>query len=145
MGKMGWKKGDGLGKKMDGIVDCIQITRRDENLGMGAEMETPSAKFKWNDQFWDDTYNQLAQKFSVNAANNAGQSRVNVNDSLDDMLEINSSSDDSDADTSFSSYNGGDLTIQKCSKPLMKIPKLDKSKAIKKDKAEKEKKKKVKK
>ena len=60
MGKMGWKKGDGLGKKMDGIVDCIQITRRDENLGMGAEMETPSAKFKWNDQFWDDTYNQLA-------------------------------------------------------------------------------------
>ena len=61
------------------------------------------------------------------------------------MLEINSSSENSDADTSFSSYDGRDLIISKCSKPLMKIPKLDKSKAIKKDKAVKEKKKKVKK
>ena len=36
MAKMGWKKGDGLGKSMDGIVECIQIKRRDEGLGMGA-------------------------------------------------------------------------------------------------------------
>ena len=36
MAKMGWKRGDGLGKKMDGIKDCIQIERRDEGVGMGA-------------------------------------------------------------------------------------------------------------
>ena len=57
MSKMGWKKGDGLGKSMQGMTDCIQIKRRDENLGMGAEIEMEKAKFKWNDQFWDDTYN----------------------------------------------------------------------------------------
>ena len=58
MAKMGWKKGDGLGRNMNGIIDCIQIKRRDENLGMGAENDTPANKFKWNDSFWEDAYNQ---------------------------------------------------------------------------------------
>ena len=44
---MGWSKGDGLGKNLDGMTDCIQVKRRDENLGMGAELETVVAKFKW--------------------------------------------------------------------------------------------------
>ena len=60
MEKMGWSKGKGLGKKADGMVDCIQIKRREENLGMGAEAELEAAKFKWNDSFWDDAYNKAA-------------------------------------------------------------------------------------
>ena len=58
------------------------------------------------------------------------------------MINIESSSD-SDADTSFESF-AGDLVIEKCTRKLMTIPKgedkqtkakkLDKSKAIKKDK-----------
>ena len=147
MAKMGWKKGDGLGKKMDGITDCIQIKRRDENLGMGAEIETAQSKFKWNDSFWDDAYNQLATKFSATAPKGAGKA---VNDDFDNMIEIQSSSEDedkSDKDSDSESSFDGELIIEKSSKKLMKlekvkekeekrkkVKKLDKSKAIKKEK-----------
>ena len=32
---------------------------------MGAENLTPGATFKWADAFWDDAYNNAAQKFSA--------------------------------------------------------------------------------
>ena len=47
--KMGWNKGLGLGKNKDGMVDCIQIVRRDEGQALGAESEKAESKFKWND------------------------------------------------------------------------------------------------
>ena len=147
MAKMGWKQGDGLGKNMNGITDCIQIKRRDENLGMGAEVETVGSKFKWNDQFWDDAYNQLASKFSATAPK--GKGLVNNDDTIDEMIDISSS----DENSSFASFDG-QLIIEKSSKPLMKLPekkkakkdtkastKLEKSKEIKKDKKEKKEKK----
>ena len=31
---MGWKDGNGLGKSEDGIKECIQAKRRDENAGV---------------------------------------------------------------------------------------------------------------
>ena len=146
MEKMGWKKGDGLGRTMDGIVECIQIKRRDENLGMGAEMETPGSKFKWNDMFWDDAYNTMAAKFSANAPKGTGPAN---DDSFDKKIDIDSSEDDSDA-SSCSSFDG-DIVIEKSSKPLFTVPKikekdskgekLDKSKVIKKEKKDKKKKK----
>ena len=146
MAKMGWKKGDGLGKSMDGIIECIQIKRRDENLGMGAELETPTSTFKWNDKFWDKAYNDMAAKFSAVAPKTNGK-KVAKDDTFDEMIEIEESNSDSDdAETSFSSFEG-ELIIEKSSKPLMKIPKknekmakLEKSKAIKKDKKKKNKK-----
>jgi len=33
---MGWSEGRGLGKETSGISDCIQITRRAENVGLGS-------------------------------------------------------------------------------------------------------------
>ena len=146
MKKMGWKAGDGLGRKMDGIIDCIQIKRRDENLGMGAEVETVGSKFKWNDQFWDDTYNKLASQFAASAPKGQpGLVKDNDEDTIDEMIDFTNSSN-SDSCSSFD----GELIIEKSKKKLMTIPpkkkkktdKLDKSKAIKKDKKSKKLKKK---
>ena len=141
MEKMGWKDGDGLGRDMDGIIDPLQIKRRDENLGMGAELDTVVGKFQWKDQFWDDAYNQAAAKFSANVPKATG--KVNHDDSLDSILSINS-----DDISDVSSFDG-EIEIEKSSKTLMSIPKAkkekksdksEKSKSIKKDKKKKSKK-----
>ena len=60
MEKMGWNKGTGLGKNQDGMLDCIQIERRDEGQALGAESDRADSKFKWNDAFWTDMYNSAA-------------------------------------------------------------------------------------
>ena len=143
MAKMGWKKGDGLGKNMNGIIDCVQIKRRDENEGLGAEIETPSQKFKWNDSFWDDAYNQMAAKFSAAAPKTNGKKKVvDSDDTFDEMIQIGSNADSDSDDSSIASFDG-DLVITQSKKPLMTLEKkkketsstkLDKSKAIKKDK-----------
>ena len=49
MAKLGWSKGEGLGKNKDGLIECVQIKRRDEELGLGAENNTTVSNFKWND------------------------------------------------------------------------------------------------
>jgi hypothetical protein len=36
LAKFGWKKGDGLGKRNDGITSHIRVTKRAEGLGLGA-------------------------------------------------------------------------------------------------------------
>ena len=58
--KLGWNKGQGLGKNEDGMVDCIQIERREEGQALGAQSERVENKFKWNDAFWTDVYNSAA-------------------------------------------------------------------------------------
>lgn len=63
MESMGWEKGKGLGKNLDGMTDCIQIKRRDEGTGIGDVNETPAATFKWGNAFWDDAYKQAADNF----------------------------------------------------------------------------------
>lgn len=63
MESMGWEKGKGLGKNLDGMTDCIQIKRRDEGTGIGNVDETPAATFKWSNAFWDDAYKQAADNF----------------------------------------------------------------------------------
>jgi Pin2-interacting protein X1 len=35
MMNMGWKEGKGLGKSQSGTTECIQIKRRDDNVGLG--------------------------------------------------------------------------------------------------------------
>ena len=120
-------------------------------------METPSSKFKWNDSFWDDAYNDMAKKFSATAVKAPGRYLVKNDDTIDEMLDITGSAEESDSSESsveakkkpakkqkdqdsssdISSFDG-ELIIEK-TKGLMKLPskekkveKLDKSKAIKK-------------
>ena len=35
MMKMGWQEGKGLGKNLSGTTECLQIRRREENVGLG--------------------------------------------------------------------------------------------------------------
>jgi Pin2-interacting protein X1 len=35
MVSMGWKEGNGLGKNQQGTRDCVQIRRREDNVGLG--------------------------------------------------------------------------------------------------------------
>ena len=78
MSKFGWKQGEGLGANKQGMTECIQIKRRAESAGLGAE-EKP--KNEWND-WWSKSYDSIAKK---------------IKSSTED------SSDDSDSDSSSSS------------------------------------------
>lgn len=51
-------RGDGLGKKRDGIKECIQITKRYENEGLGKSYK------KMNDVWWEDSFNNVLKNIS---------------------------------------------------------------------------------
>ena len=40
--KLGWKEGDGLGKRRDGMADHIRVKQRAAGLGLGAATSPPS-------------------------------------------------------------------------------------------------------
>eukprot|EP01056_Protomagalhaensia_sp_Gyna25_P002049 Protomagalhaensia_sp_Gyna_25__2048@NODE_20_length_7955_cov_303_925088_g13_i0_p10_GENE_NODE_20_length_7955_cov_303_925088_g13_i0NODE_20_length_7955_cov_303_925088_g13_i0_p10_ORF_typecomplete_len129_score31_27Gpatch/PF01585_23/8_1e14Gpatch_2/PF12656_7/1_8e09Gpatch_2/PF12656_7/6_4e03_NODE_20_length_7955_cov_303_925088_g13_i053435729 len=83
--RFGWKEGEGLGPKKDGIAEPITVRKRAENLGLGAEKE----KAKVWDSWWEDVYNQHAAN-----AKPINQLPTNIETSEDDDSE-NSEQEDS--------------------------------------------------
>ena len=68
MEKFGWLKGDVLGKKkeiMQGLAKPVQMKRRDVDIGLGAEDQRITDKFKWNEKTWEDAYNSTINKMGV--------------------------------------------------------------------------------
>ena len=66
--KMDWSEGQLLGKtkeKMDGLAVPVQMKRREENVGMGAEEDTAAKRFKWDEKPWEDAFNATIQKLDV--------------------------------------------------------------------------------
>lgn len=63
MGQMGWKEGNGLGKKQQGSTECVQIRRRDDGLGLGVKNQ--NEPMNWKDEWWNDMYNKSIKKMSV--------------------------------------------------------------------------------
>ena len=60
--KFGWEEGKGLGRDLDGQNDCVQISRREQGVGLGgekAEAENGGAK-EW-DNWWEGAYNKVAK------------------------------------------------------------------------------------
>ena len=70
--KMGWAEGKGLGKKENGDTDCFQIKRREDQSGLGTKTE--EKKFKWDDAFWVNMYDNVAKKLSEKIANDETES-----------------------------------------------------------------------
>lgn len=121
---MGWSKGQGVGKNMDGMTDCIQIKRREENQGLGDVNLSAAKTFKWGDAFWDDAYNSAAAKFK--------EVEIKPDKPLVNKQETSSSEESEQSDSSISS-----LEIEKSSVKLFtraSESKSEKSKKIKKDK-----------
>lgn len=63
MMKMGWKEGNGLGKNQHGNTDCVQVKRREDNLGLGKK--TFGGPTNWKDEWWNDAYNNSIKKLNV--------------------------------------------------------------------------------
>ncbi len=59
--QMGWSEGQGLGKTKTGQVQPLQVRKRKENLGLGAD---PS-KQKWNHNWWEELFNDTAEKIQL--------------------------------------------------------------------------------
>ena len=102
MAKMGHKEGQGLGKAEDGMKAPIQISRREEGVGLGNENNAPKDTFKWNDSFWTDTYNQNAKKFQgitgegVKIAESSSSSSSSDSSDEEQTKKANELSSDSD-------------------------------------------------
>eukprot|EP00746_Dinoflagellata_sp_MGD_P082118 gnl/MRDRNA2_/MRDRNA2_32609_c0_seq1.p2 gnl/MRDRNA2_/MRDRNA2_32609_c0~~gnl/MRDRNA2_/MRDRNA2_32609_c0_seq1.p2 ORF type:complete len:172 (-),score=49.76 gnl/MRDRNA2_/MRDRNA2_32609_c0_seq1:104-619(-) len=61
----GWKEGEGLGRNREGRVDCIQVTRREDKMGLG--LESKDTTKDW-DNWWAACFNSVAKKISVGNA-----------------------------------------------------------------------------
>ena len=68
MKQLGWKEGDGLGKRADGISDCVQLKRREELTGIGFKTG-PNGQL--DDRWWSNIYNSAINRNKQQAGNKA--------------------------------------------------------------------------
>ena len=137
MAQMGWTAGNGLGKKEDGMKECIQIKRREEGTGLGQEASTPSTAFKWNDTFWTDIYNKNISKFGDIKGEGVKVTADSSSSDSSDEEESNNSKKETGPSSESEDSDGFVIEIKRSKKRLLKDPK---SKKIKKDKKKKSKK-----
>ena len=61
LAKYGWTDGKGLGANEDGVAECVQVEKREDRVGIGAEKRQES---EWND-WWSGAYDQAAKSISA--------------------------------------------------------------------------------
>ena len=61
LAKYGWSEGQGLGSSMNGVEECVQVERREERIGIGAEKKSES---EW-DNWWSGAYDSVAARIAV--------------------------------------------------------------------------------
>lgn len=95
---MGWKEGNGLGKTQSGKTECVQIKRREDNLGLGIKEQ--NAPTNWKDEWWNDAYNNSIKKLVIVPDK---LKKKHKKHKTHKHAESSSSSDDSSDDSSCSS------------------------------------------
>jgi len=61
---MGWSEGKGLGIKEDGITESVKVTKREENRGLGSDINT-SDNWLANTSAFDGILSRLNSRASV--------------------------------------------------------------------------------
>ncbi|KAF4691352.1 hypothetical protein FOZ60_015758 [Perkinsus olseni] len=64
------------------MIDCLQIKRREENEGLGSELEKKESS-EW-ENWWADSYNAIAKKLAVSVATTSSGSEDSSDDSSED-------------------------------------------------------------
>ena len=83
LAKYGWKEGQGLGAGMDGVKECVQVHKRAERVGIGAE-ETGSSEW---DNWWSGAYDSVAARIAIKVgAKKKGTSTSSNSD--DEVVEV---------------------------------------------------------
>ncbi|EFJ50365.1 hypothetical protein VOLCADRAFT_120649 [Volvox carteri f. nagariensis] len=59
MERMGWSKGQGLGKEKHGMKDAIEVKKKEDTLGVGA-----NGAWNWEQKYWEDAYNSAIQNIN---------------------------------------------------------------------------------
>eukprot|EP00854_Cymbomonas_tetramitiformis_P007519 gene7519-8953_t len=86
MEKMGWKSGGGLGKEGQGMNEHIEVVKKDDQQGVGA-----NDRYAWEDKWWEGVYTSTSK--------------------LDKLAALKGDSDDSDE--SSDSDDGVNVTKKK--------------------------------
>lgn len=81
LAKYGWTEGQGLGASMSGASECVQVERREERVGIGAEKKSES---EW-DNWWSGAYDSVAARIAVKV--NSGKRSVETS-SADSEEEV---------------------------------------------------------
>ena len=74
----------GIGKNETGVSEWVQIKRREENLGLGKKDKKD--RFKWDDQFWVNMYDNVAKKLT-SKFDNKKESKDTTSDSSEEINE----------------------------------------------------------
>lgn len=75
-------RGEGLGKNRHGRVDALEVTKREENAGLGKTKE----RYAWDEKWWEGHYANAAHKFAA-AVGDAGASDSESSSDSDDSEE----------------------------------------------------------
>jgi hypothetical protein len=86
LAKYGWKEGQGLGSSMNGAEECVQIERREERTGIGAEKKNDS---EW-DNWWSGAYDTVAARIAVKANISRSSPLCSSSDSHDEGVSSRS-------------------------------------------------------
>ena len=62
LAKYGWSEGQGLGASMSGVKECVQIEKREERVGIGAERKPGDSEW---DNWWSGAYDSVAAKINI--------------------------------------------------------------------------------
>ncbi|GIL91495.1 hypothetical protein Vretimale_18783 [Volvox reticuliferus] len=97
MERMGWSKGQGLGKEKHGMKEAIEVKKKEDTLGVGAN----ATSWNWENKYWEDAYNSAIKSInhetSSSSSSSSGSGRTDIGG--DGTSSSGSSDSDSDSDS----------------------------------------------